>query len=121
MEDVVKYEADIAILKTEVRHINKHLAGIDESMKKLQELMFEQSDLRKDITEAIKEHTEMRKELSGFGKRVSDNEKEISIIKNEYENLPKNIKSNIFDYLWKYAAVAIGGWIALKIAGILPQ
>jgi len=113
-------EADIATLKNEVGHINRHLCGIDKSMKKLQDLMLEQNDLRREIMGALKEHEEMKKELSGFGKRVSDNEKHITSIENKFDNLPKNIKSNIFDYVWKYALIAIGGWIALKISGSLP-
>ena len=117
MEKTPNTEADIATLKNEVGHINKHLLSIDKSMQKLQDLMLEQNDLRKEIAAALKEHEEMKKELSGFGKRVSDNEKEIIAIK----NAPITFKANIIDYIWKYAALAIGGWIALKIAGILPQ
>jgi len=113
-------EVDIEILKNEMAHINKHLIGIDKAMQKLQDLMLEQNDLRKDITAAIQEHKEMRGELSGFGKRLSDNEKEIREVKERFNNIPIRLKSSVVDYVWKYAALAIGGWIALKITGILP-
>jgi len=118
-QDIVIHK-DIAILKNEIKYINKHLVGIDNTMKKLQDLMLEQNDLRKEITTALKEHDEMRKELSGFGKRVSDNEKEITTLKTNIENATTKFKSNIFDYIWKYATLAVGSWIALKITGVLP-
>jgi predicted nucleic acid-binding Zn-ribbon protein len=118
MED--EQTKSIAILETEVKHINKHLGSIDATMKKLQEIVIEQNDLRREMQAALKEHGEMRKELSGYGKRLSDNETKTKELKTKFENQSMKLKSNIVDYVWKYAALAIGGWIALKITGILP-
>ena len=118
--DEEKIIESIATLKTEVKHINKHIGGIDASMKKLQEVVVEQIDLRNEMTVALKEHSAMKLELSGYGKRLSDNEKQTTELKNLFINNPMKIKANLVDYVWKYAALAIGGWIALKVTGILP-
>ncbi|MCL2139713.1 MAG: hypothetical protein FWH41_09330 [Treponema sp.] len=115
-----QYIKSIATLESDVKHINKHLGNIDVSMKKLQELVIEQNDLRKEITAALKEHGEMRKELSGYGQRLSCNEEKVENLQNKFDIMPFKFKSNIIDYVWKYAALAIGGWIAFKITGILP-
>lgn len=110
----------IATLEADVKHINKHLFNIDTSIKKLHEITIEQNDLRKEMQAALKEHLEMRRELSGYGKRLTDNETAVKEMKTNLEYAPAKFKSNIIDYVWKYAALAIGGWIALKITGILP-
>jgi len=110
----------IATLEADVKHINKHLTSIDNSMKKLHEIVIEQNDLRREMMLAIKEHGEMRKELSGYGKRLTDNETAIKDLKTKIEHAPANFKSNIIDYIWKWVALAIGGWIALKVTGVLP-
>ena len=114
------YIKSIATLETEVKHINKHIGGIDASMKKLQEVVIEQIDLRKEMTTALKEHDGMKQQLSGYGKRLSDNEKEVTDLKNNFNNIPLKLKGNLVDYVWKYAALAVGTWIALRITGILP-
>ena len=119
--DEEKVIESIATLKTEVKHINKHIGNIDVTMKKLQEVVVEQIDLRNEMAVALKEHTAMKQELSGYGKRLSDNEKEVTDLKNNFNNIPLKLKGNLVDYIWKYAAVAVGAWIALKISGILPQ
>ena len=111
----------IATLESDVKHINKHLVSIDTSMKKLHEIVIEQNDLRKEMMAAIKEHAEMRKELSGFGIRLSNNEAKVRELEDEHKNMPMRFKSNIVDYVWKWTALAIGGWVAFKITNILPS
>jgi predicted nucleic acid-binding Zn-ribbon protein len=115
-----KYITSIATLESDVKHINRHLTSIDNTMKKMQEIIIEQNDMRKEITAALKEHEGMKKELSGYGTRLTKNEDNIKQVENALSNAPAQLKSNIVDYVWKYAALAIGGWIALKVSGILP-
>jgi DNA repair exonuclease SbcCD ATPase subunit len=115
-----QYIKSIATLESDVKHINKHLVSIDNTMKKMQEIIVEQNDMRKEIASALKEHEVMKKELSGFGTRLTKNEETIKKVEDELSNAPARLKSNMVDYVWKYVALAIGGWIALKVSGILP-
>ena len=119
-ERETKVEKAITKLEVEMEHVCKHLEKIDGFMDQLQGLMKQQSELQRDISLSLSEHIDIKTQLAGFGKRLNDVEKVIGELKQRIESIPNNLKVNIFDYIWKYVAIAIGGWIALKVSGILP-
>jgi uncharacterized coiled-coil DUF342 family protein len=115
-----RIEKSITKLETEMGHVNKHLEKIDSSVAQLKELMIQQSELQKDITRFLSEHAEFKRQLGGYGKRLNDIEKLTNDLNAKIVSLPGSLKVNAFDYVWKYIGVAIGGWIALKVSGVLP-
>ena len=118
--DVVDLRTGLTEVKTELKHVNKRLDGIDDGMKHLQQLMISQNNLQKDMNNILGGHIEMKEQLTGFGRRLTATEGEIHRVAQKLENIPKLLKVNIFDYIWKYATVAIGAFITLKVSGLLP-
>jgi flagellar biosynthesis chaperone FliJ len=114
------YKVSLAEVKVEMKHVNKRLDDIDSGMKQLRRLMAQQNNLQKEISQVLIENTELKAQISGMGNRISKNAQDLEIMKKTIDDIPKNWKEKLFDYIWKYIAVAIGGWIALKISGILP-
>lgn len=119
-ENFDDFKASIVEVKTEFRHVNKRLNAIDEGMKQIQNLMLQQNELQRDILGVTKSYDEIKDQLFGYGKRLTTNEDMVKNLITQVHNIPSNFKINIFDYIWKYASVAIGGYIALKITGVLP-
>ena len=111
---------DIAELKSDIKHINIHIEGIKSSMAKIQELILEQNDMRNELSACQKEHAEIKQEQRADSRKIASLENNINEIKQKVDGFSSNIKVNIFDYIWKYAALAIGAWIILKVTNILP-
>ena len=119
-EELTELKTSVIEIKTEFKHINKRLDGIDGGMRQIQKLMLKQNDLQRDISGVSMGYAEIKEQLSGFGKRLTDIEDETRALKTSVNDIPKTFKVNVFDYVWKYISVAIGGYIALKISGVLP-
>ena len=113
-------QASVVQIKTEFKHINKRLDTIDDGMKQIQVLILQQNDLQREVAGVSKGYLDIKEQLSGLGKRLSQSEDDTKRINNILAEIPNKFKVNIFDYIWKYASVAIGGYIALKITGLLP-
>ena len=110
----------IARLESDIRHINIHIEGIKDGMKQIQDLILEQNDMRNELSVFLREHTEIKRLQSDLGIRIKSVEDKTLEIDHEVKNFVSKVKINVFDYIWKYGALAVGGWIALKVTGILP-
>ena len=119
-QELSDYKISLAEVKVEMKHVNKRLDDIDVTIKQLRELMVQQTNLQHEISKVLIEYTEIKTQLSGMGARITKNTQEIEAIKYKMDNIPKTWKEKVFDYAWKYIGVALGGWIALKVTGILP-
>jgi hypothetical protein len=113
-------EVAIAEMQKDILFINKNLEKIDGGIIEMKNVLSQQTALQNEVARAIEGHSKLTIDMSGIGTRVSACEGQIEDVGRRLNDLPKSIKVNVFDYVWKYIALAIGGWIALKTTGVLP-
>ena len=109
-----------AKMETELAHVNKHLEKIDISIEIMRDAIARQNELQKDFAVFLRKHDEIKQDINGLGRRVSENAKAIEAVSVRVDDLPKTVKVNVFDYVWKYILAAAGTWVSLKVAGVLP-
>ena len=114
------YIKTIARLESDIRHINIHIEEVKTGMTKIQDLILEQNDMRNELSVFLREHTEIKRQQGTLDNRLKTAEDRLVGVEQKVDNFGTGVKVSIFDYVWKYAALAIGGWVALQIAGILP-
>ena len=110
----------LATMESDIKHISARLGNIDSSLERIQELVIEQNDLRKDVSNLLAEHEVLQERISGVGEKISAVKADVDKLGAKLTDMPKNIKGNIFDYVWKYLLIAIGAWMVAKFSGILP-
>ena len=118
MNDEQTLVTSIAEMKNELAHVNKHLEKIDLSIDEMRRAISKQSELQLDVSKVINENVVLKKDLDGLGSRVSANAKDIAALSEMVRDMPKNVKVNVFDYLWKYILIAFGGYIAIQASGL---
>ena len=118
MNDEQTLATSIAEMKNEIAHVNKHLEKIDLSIDEMRRTIAKQNELQLDVSKVINENSVIKRDLDGLGSRVSDNTKNITELTEMVRDMPKNVKVNIFDYLWKYILIAFGGYIVIQASGL---
>ena len=100
IKSIAKLESDIEYIKNAVM--------------KIEGIVIEQNDMRKELSMFIREHAEIKEKQSGFSERITALEEKIN-------GFSAKIKIQIFDYVLKFAGLALGGWIVIIITNFLSK
>ena len=100
IKTIAKLESDIGYIKNAVM--------------KIEGIVIEQNDMRKELSMFMREHTEIKQTQCSLSERTAALEEKVN-------GFSAKIKIQIFDYVLKFAGLALGGWIVIIITNFLSK